>query len=68
MGATSFFEVAQPIERDIFLSITREVLESSLLIMSPFGLPRCIYMSIILILLLLQVDCLLLLLLLPNRQ
>lgn len=45
MGETSFFEVAQPIERELFLSITREVLESSLLVMAPFGLPRCIYIQ-----------------------
>ncbi|CAM9122880.1 unnamed protein product [Ascophyllum nodosum] len=39
MAATEFFDVSQPIDRDTFLSITREVLQASLLIMAPFGLP-----------------------------
>lgn len=34
-----FFDVASVIDRDEFLSITREVMEASLLIFSPFGLP-----------------------------
>lgn len=38
--ATDFFEVAQPLDHDTFLSITHEVLQWSLLVLAPFGLPR----------------------------
>lgn len=40
MAAIDFFEVAPPIDRENFLSITHEVLQSSLLVLAPFGLPR----------------------------
>lgn len=38
--ATDFFEVAQPLDHDTFLSITHEVLQWSLLVLAPLGLPR----------------------------
>lgn len=39
METADFFDVSQPIEREIFLKITREILQASLLVLAPFGLP-----------------------------
>lgn len=40
MDSVEFFEVPRPISREALLGVTREALESSLLIFAPFGLPR----------------------------
>lgn len=40
MAAIEYFGIASPVDRDTFLSITDDVLQTSLLILAPFGLPR----------------------------
>lgn len=37
---SSFFEVAEPLDHDTFLSVCDDVLRDSLLLLAPFGLPR----------------------------
>lgn len=42
--AMDYFEVAPPLDHDTFLGISNEVLQSTLLILAPFGLPRYLLM------------------------
>lgn len=39
---SSYFDVAEPLDHATFLSICDEVLRDSLLVLAPFGIPRCV--------------------------
>lgn len=44
---SSFFEVAEPLDHDTFLSVCDDVLRDSLLLFAPFGLPRWVVRKVV---------------------